>query len=193
MLMAGFQGMLRASEMRNLEWANMTATPIDSQHSRQNSTFWAFRFRMRDKTHFEATRTTHARQTEAWRGAAAWLAKEKLHRTHTGQGQHDTILSTAAWAALKAALRVVNLTPGCIRPSGHMFWLERGMHHKVIHKLGGWAPNSLVPSRHYTSVSGNILAAMDTALSHPVLECLPEAPQVEAWTRRWHVDQQKPR
>jgi len=142
-LLLGFYGMLRSKEFlqasaKNLAW---------SWNKKGQLTF---KSQFADKTHLSKDRKVLVPVNSGWEQAAsALIVRAKVKRTlRTHQ-----ILEPKERAAIKLALKKVKSSPGCIRPGGNMYWLQRGLSKALIHKQGGWAPNSSIPSRHYTSMN----------------------------------------
>jgi len=184
-LFIGFQGMMRSSELKHLLWSDISI-PVSNP---ARPSYAAFVLTIRDKTHAEPNRVVHTRVTRHWSKAAEYVGSKILEgQSRGGNKSAARLLSPYAWLAIKTTLRLVGLTPGCLRPGGHMFWLEKGLATQVIHKLGGWAPSSGIPSRHYTSISSNILLEKDRVLAVKQCHRLPTAKQVAGWVKRWRQE-----
>ena len=117
MLLLGFYGMLRSKEFlqasaKNLAW---------SWNKKGQLTF---KSQFADKTHLSKDRKVLVPVNSGWEQAAsALIVRAKVKRTlRTHQ-----ILEPKERAAIKLALKKVKSSPGCIRPGGNMYWLQRGV------------------------------------------------------------------
>ena len=148
-LIVGFYGMLRAREFLYL-----SADSLTWKHKKSGL---VIRGRLADKTHLSINRSITVPVSASWSEAARLLqARAATVRAaaqrHTGMSM--AMLSRAEREAIKHALKTAGSSPGCIRPGGNMFWLQQGINKALIHKQGGWTPNSSVPSKHYTRLNG---------------------------------------
>ncbi len=157
-LWMGYLGMMRPNEIFNLRIAELKWAKV------QGRSEWTVDLRISDKTHVSRNRHIHL-VTEEWQNIAKELRAWCQHNLSRGRG-NDQVFSKRIRSQVKNALKVAGqrFTLGCLRPGGHMFWLEAGLPEQVIHKQGGWAPGSNIPSRHYTSLTKPISQMMTRAL-----------------------------
>jgi len=150
LLLLGFYGMLRARE-----FLHMQASSLTWRRTKKGEV--VIKGRMSDKTHLAVNRSVLVPVSNSWTEAADFLQARVASVKEAARRQPDlpqTILSRPERAAVKQALTEVKSSPGCIRPGGNMFWLQQGISKALIHKQGGWTPNSSVPSQHYTRLNG---------------------------------------
>ena len=142
----GFFGILRANEA-------LHPTPRDWSWKVNKARQLTIKGRISDKTHASRSRTVVIPVSEDWKHLAqAWINRLEACKKAPRRGRLS-LLTSVERKTIKSCMKPFQKGPGNLRPGGNMYWLQQGLNSALIHKQGGWAPNSSVPARHYTSVN----------------------------------------
>ena len=147
-LWMGFLGTMRTNELRLLRRKHIKTLPRQGTPDR-------FRIRISDKTHPHNNRRIIIPILESWRQESDRLVLRLNHRKRNAR-----VLRKKEWATLVEGLSAHNRKPGNLRPAGNTFWIESDTRDAVIVANGGWSAKSLVPGKHYTTVTGSIASKL---------------------------------